>query len=65
MYAALRAEMFNQLDSCITDVKIIPKEELCALLLYGHSDLDSAVNTLVFIIAQNYIISSDRFLIPG
>ena len=64
-YAALRVVMIDQLDSYLTNVNYMSPEQLCSLLLYGSSTFSEVTNSLIFVAAQNFIVSSERFRIPG
>ena len=63
--AAPRAVMIEQLDSCIINVHNMSGDQICALLLYGSSALSENVNSIIFLAAQNYILSSERFFVPS
>ena len=64
-YAALRVVRIDQLDSYLTNVNYMSPEQLCSLLLYGSSTFSEVTNSLIFVAAQNFIVSSERFRIPG
>ena len=57
--------MIGQLDSYLTNVNYMSPEQLCSLLLYGSSTISEVTNSLIFVAAQNFIVSSERFRIPG
>ena len=57
--------MIDQLDSYLTNVNYMSPEQLCSLLLYGSSTFSEVTNSLIFVAAQNFIVSSERFRIPG
>ena len=65
IYAAQRVVMIDQLESCITNVNNMSNNQICALLLYGLNTFSPSVNSVIFIAAQNYILSTERFRIPG
>ena len=65
IYAAQRVVMIDQLKYCLTNICNLSPQQLCALLLFGSSKFTTDVNSLIFASAQNFIISSGCFRIPG
>ena len=65
IFISISIYMIDQLDSYLINVNYMSPEQLCSLLLYGSSTFSEVTNSLIFVAAQNFIVSSERFRIPG